>query len=391
MRGGPARRGRAGRRPGPSAVQVVRRRRVPGRQPDPGGAARPVARRPRRPVRGRRPGADDLLLRRGQLLLPPRLPEAVTPAPPRSSWSATTAPPRRSSTPPTGCWPAPRAPGSSCAPSARAAPRSAFAEHADEVAEAEQVAADILAMTRAGTPAARDRGAVPDQRPVRGLRGGARGPRGALRRCAGRPASSSAPRSSRPSRCCAATPAAARAAATGWSPTCGAVLAGMGWTPKPPAGRGNVRDRWESLQAIVSPGRGAAPAPSPHAGLTDFVAELDRRAAEQHAPVAEGVTLATLHAAKGLEWDAVFVAGMHEGTMPIVYADDPGGRRGGAPAALRRDDPRPAAADGVLGAGAQPRRPLARASRRASSPRCGRRAPPTGPPSRGPRAASARA
>ena len=48
---------------------------------------------------------------------------------------------------------------------------------------------------------------------------------------------------------------------------------------------------------------------------------LDRRAAEQHAPVAEGVTLATLHAAKGLEWDAVFVAGMHEGTMPIVYAE----------------------------------------------------------------------
>ena len=61
----------------------------------------------------------------------------------------------------------------------------------------------------------------------------------------------------------------------------------------------------------------------PDSDLADFVAELDRRATEQHAPVAEGVTLATLHAAKGLEWDVVFVAGMQEGTMPIIYAEGP--------------------------------------------------------------------
>ncbi len=61
----------------------------------------------------------------------------------------------------------------------------------------------------------------------------------------------------------------------------------------------------------------------PEAGLTEFVAELDRRAAEQHAPVAEGVTLATLHAAKGLEWDVVFLAGMQDGAMPIVHAEGP--------------------------------------------------------------------
>jgi DNA helicase-2/ATP-dependent DNA helicase PcrA len=50
------------------------------------------------------------------------------------------------------------------------------------------------------------------------------------------------------------------------------------------------------------------------------VADLDRRAAEQHAPTAGGVTLATLHAAKGLEWDAVFLAGMHDGAMPLTHA-----------------------------------------------------------------------
>ena len=59
------------------------------------------------------------------------------------------------------------------------------------------------------------------------------------------------------------------------------------------------------------------------ATLNTFVDDLDRRAAEQHAPVADGVTLATLHAAKGLEWDAVFLCGLQEGTLPIVYADTP--------------------------------------------------------------------
>jgi DNA helicase-2/ATP-dependent DNA helicase PcrA len=100
-----------------------------------------------------------------------------------------------------------------------------------------------------------------------------------------------------------------------------ATLGGMGWSPEAPTSRGQTRDRWESLQALVD--QAVEFATTDGSDLGGFVDELDRRASEQHAPVAEGVTLATLHTAKGLEWDAVFLCGMQEGTLPIVYAETP--------------------------------------------------------------------
>jgi DNA helicase-2/ATP-dependent DNA helicase PcrA len=59
---------------------------------------------------------------------------------------------------------------------------------------------------------------------------------------------------------------------------------------------------------------------APASRLADLVAELDQRAAAQHAPTVQGVTLASLHAAKGLEWDAVFLVGLTDGTIPIQHA-----------------------------------------------------------------------
>ena len=57
--------------------------------------------------------------------------------------------------------------------------------------------------------------------------------------------------------------------------------------------------------------------------LAGFAQELERRATTQEAPVMDGVTLASMHSAKGLEWDAVFLAGLSEGLMPISFADTP--------------------------------------------------------------------
>ncbi|MEU6378695.1 ATP-dependent DNA helicase UvrD2 [Streptomyces sp. NPDC046909] len=98
-----------------------------------------------------------------------------------------------------------------------------------------------------------------------------------------------------------------------------AVLSGEGWTSEPPAGSGAVRERWESLAALVNLAQDFAAARS-GATLADLVVELDERAGAQHAPTVQGVTLASLHSAKGLEWDVVFLVGVAEGMMPITYA-----------------------------------------------------------------------
>ncbi|CAN5711655.1 ATP-dependent DNA helicase UvrD2 [soil metagenome] len=58
----------------------------------------------------------------------------------------------------------------------------------------------------------------------------------------------------------------------------------------------------------------------PEATAADFTAELDRRDAAERAAQGSGVNLATYHKAKGLEWDAVFLPALDEGTLPIRHA-----------------------------------------------------------------------
>ncbi|WP_394768054.1 ATP-dependent helicase [Lacisediminihabitans sp.] len=97
------------------------------------------------------------------------------------------------------------------------------------------------------------------------------------------------------------------------------VLRSLGWTQDAPEVRGAVRDRWESLNAIM----GLAEASPSGTTLRAFVDELFERSAAQHEPTMSAVTLATLHSAKGLEWDTVYLIGLSDGFVPITYAKTP--------------------------------------------------------------------
>ncbi len=203
-------------------------------------------------------------------------------------------------------------------------PRPSFAEHDDEPAEANAVAEAITELLRHSTPAAEiavlyrvnaqseayERALDAQEIPFQ-VRGG--------ERFFHRPEVRAAIRG-------------LRAAATGYSPrphsegsatalggTVRAVLARQGLTTQPPAGSA-ARSRWESLRALAELADDLADS-TPNADLGRLVAELDARADAAHPPAVQGVTLASLHSAKGLEWDAVFLVGLVDGTLPIQYAE----------------------------------------------------------------------
>ncbi|MDP9240819.1 MAG: ATP-dependent DNA helicase UvrD2 [Actinomycetota bacterium] len=94
-----------------------------------------------------------------------------------------------------------------------------------------------------------------------------------------------------------------------------AVLSSAGFSAGAPPAGGAAREQWEGLAAMVRLAE-----ETPAASMEDFVAELAQRAQHQHAPPVRGVTLTSLHGAKGLEWDAVFIVGLTDGMLPISFA-----------------------------------------------------------------------
>lgn len=97
------------------------------------------------------------------------------------------------------------------------------------------------------------------------------------------------------------------------------VLSPLGWQASEPQAGQTARNAWESLNALVDLAIDVA-LENPAATLPDFVSILDARHELEHGPTANAVTIASIHSAKGLEWDSVYVVGLSEGLLPISYA-----------------------------------------------------------------------
>lgn len=135
--------------------------------------------------------------------------------------------------------------------------------------------------------------------------------------------SSTVPRCARRASRCAARPASGATTHSSTTPStcprrCGPCCRARAGRPSP----GRLRRRQRTLGVAGRPGEPRPGLRRSQTGrlLADLVAELDERANAQHAPTVQGVTLASLHSAKGLEWDVVFLVGVAEGMMPITYA-----------------------------------------------------------------------
>ena len=90
----------------------------------------------------------------------------------------------------------------------------------------------------------------------------------------------------------------------------------LGWQAQAPQETGPQRETWEALNSLLE----IAGEMPETATVVELVHELEERQRSQHEPVVDAVTLSTIHAAKGLEWDSVFIAGLTEGYLPIGFA-----------------------------------------------------------------------
>jgi len=194
-------------------------------------------------------------------------------------------------------------------------PEPVFNEHPDEVAEAAGVARAIKELIEAGTPAAEiavlyrinaQSEVYEEALTEAGIAFQVRGGEGFFSRQEIRQS-------------LVALQRAGERGADGPLPeTVRALLEPLGLTAEAPTGV-RARERWEALSALAELVDEEVAA-RPELDLPALVAELRVRADSRHPPTVQGVTLASLHAAKGLEWDAVFLVGLADNTLPISHA-----------------------------------------------------------------------
>lgn len=89
----------------------------------------------------------------------------------------------------------------------------------------------------------------------------------------------------------------------------------FGWISKPPVNPVE-RQNWDVLAALAA----LADELPVDATVHDLRADLRQRADDDREPSIDAVTLSTVHAAKGLEWDSVFVIGLSDGLFPLAHA-----------------------------------------------------------------------
>ena len=82
-----------------------------------------------------------------------------------------------------------------------------------------------------------------------------------------------------------------------------------------------AQERQSSLETLLDIVTSVVQA-QPSADVTAILDELARRSTDEREGSADGVNLLTYHRAKGLEWDAVFMPMLEEGSLPIRQALD---------------------------------------------------------------------
>lgn len=89
-----------------------------------------------------------------------------------------------------------------------------------------------------------------------------------------------------------------------------AIRCGFDLSDPPPSG--SARSRWDSIRTLIDVGDGCIEYAA-GAMLGEFLSMVQ-------SGTSSGVSLSTIHAAKGLEWKAVRLVGFNEGSIPSSYA-----------------------------------------------------------------------